>query len=555
MVLRYDSVTVTYPGADRPALRDVDLEVDEGELLLVVGETGSGKSTLLRAANGLVPHFSGGELRGQVLVAGRDTAVTRPRDLADVVGIVGQEPAAGFVCDTVEEELAYVMENLAMAPAVMRRRVEEALDLLGIDGLRHARVGELSGGEQQRVAIASVLTASPRLLVLDEPTSALDPAGADDVLAAVGRLVHDVGLTVVMSEHRLERVIHLADRVALVEDAAVRVGTPEEIMATSPVAPPVIELGRLAGWSPLPTSIRTARRSARPLVAELARGVVAGWEDPAIEASHPAEGPASFEAHGMSAAYGSREVLRRIDLRCARGEVTALMGRNGSGKSTLLSLVAGVTAPSGGRVAVGERDPAELTGAERVRVVGYVPQDAGILLGERSVRDELAASDRDSGLAAGTTAARLASLSPAPLAPDTHPRDLSSGQRLLLVLAIVLAPDPGVLLLDEPTRGLDYGAKALLRSAVRNLAETGASVLVATHDVEFAATVADRVVVLSHGEVIADDDARDVLCHSTVFAPQVAKVLSPLPFLTVDEVVTANIFRADKGTFGSVDLP
>lgn len=539
MILGYDSVTITYPGADRPALRDVDLEVHEGELLLVVGETGSGKSTLLRAANGLVPHFSGGELRGRVLVAGRDTAVTRPRDLADVVGIVGQEPAAGFVCDTVEEELAYVMENLAMTPAVMRRRVEEALDLLGIDGLRHARVGELSGGEQQRVAIASVLTASPRLLVLDEPTSALDPAGADDVLAAVGRLVHDVGLTVVMSEHRLERVIHLADRVALVDDATVRVGTAEEMMATSPVAPPVIELGRAYGWSPLPTSVRAARRCAAPVLAALSDrlGTPSAPTPPSACSDASTDVAAAFDVGQANAAYGTREVLHRVDLRSPGGEIVALMGRNGSGKSTLLSLIAGVGRPTHGRVVVGGRDPADLTGAERVRVVGYVPQDSGILLGERTVDDELAASDRDSGLTAGTTGVRLASLSPTGLPLDAHPRDLSSGQRLLLVLAVVLAPEPSVLLLDEPTRGLDYSAKSLLSRALHDLAAGGTSVLVATHDVEFAATTADRVAVLSHGEVIADDVAREVLCHSAVFAPQVSKVLRPLPILTVAEAL------------------
>ena len=241
-------------------------------LCLVVGTTGSGKSTLLRAVNGLVPRFSGGTLQGRVWVDGRSTEEVPPRELADVVGLVGQDPAAGFVTDVVEDELAYVMENLGVAPDVMRRRVEDVLDLLGLHELRNRPLGALSGGQQQRVAIGSVLTAGPRILVLDEPTSALDPAAAEEVLAALTRLVHDLGITVLLAEHRLERVVQYADRVVLVGGAGrpVVVGEPAEILAGAPVVPPVVELGRLAGWSPLPLSVRDARRAAADLRARLA---------------------------------------------------------------------------------------------------------------------------------------------------------------------------------------------------------------------------------------------------------------------------------------------
>src|SRR5690606_9882231 len=226
-----DRVTVTYPGRTEPTLRDVDLEVPEGELCLVVGPTGAGKSTLLGAACGLVPHFTGGTLAGRVLVQGRDTRRHLPRDLADVVGVVGQDPAAGFVTATVEDELAYAMEQLGVPPSVMRTRVEEVLDLLGLAGLRDRPLVDLSGGEQQRVAIGAVLTPQPRLLVLDEPTSALDPGAAEEVLAALTRLVHDLGLTVVLAEHRLERVVQYADRVVVVApDGTVTSGAPEPVL-------------------------------------------------------------------------------------------------------------------------------------------------------------------------------------------------------------------------------------------------------------------------------------------------------------------------------------
>jgi energy-coupling factor transport system ATP-binding protein len=202
-VITFEQVSVRYAGAPRPVLQEVDLTIGEGELALVVGRTGSGKTTLLRAINGLVPHFSGGTMSGHVVVDGRDTRHHRPRDLADVVGYVGQDPLSGFVTDVVEDELAYGMESLGLPADVMRKRVEETLDLLGLADLRQRPLASLSGGQQQRVAIGSVLTTHPRVLVLDEPTSALDPVAAEEVLATLQRLVHDLGLTVVLAEHRL----------------------------------------------------------------------------------------------------------------------------------------------------------------------------------------------------------------------------------------------------------------------------------------------------------------------------------------------------------------
>ncbi|HEY5334896.1 MAG TPA: ABC transporter ATP-binding protein, partial [Mycobacteriales bacterium] len=259
-------MSIRYADAPAPVIRAASLRIEEGELCLVVGRTGAGKSTLLGAINGLVPHFTGGTLSGRVVVDGRDTATHPPRELADVVGVVGQDPLAGFVTDTVEEELAYGMEQLAIPPTVMRKRVEETLDLLGLADLRRRALHEISGGQQQRVAIGAVLTSHPKVLVLDEPTSALDPTAAEEVLAAITRLVHDLGITVVLAEHRLERVVQYADRVIhVVGDGTIHAGLPASMFETTSVAPPVVELGRLAGWQPLPLSVRDARRQVGPL--------------------------------------------------------------------------------------------------------------------------------------------------------------------------------------------------------------------------------------------------------------------------------------------------
>ena len=264
-MIDFDDVSFSYDSAESavasPVLREVNLHIDEGDLTLVVGRTGTGKSTLLGAINGLVPYFTGGGLSGEVRVAGRSTRTIRPRDLADVVGFVAQNPMQSFVTDRVEDEVAYGMEQLGLSPTAMRKRVEETLDLMGIAGLRRRPLADLSGGQQQRVAIAAVLAAQPRVVVLDEPTSALDPTAAQDVLAAVTTLVHEVGLTVVLAEHRLERVMQVADRVAwLPGDGRVVLGPTTVVLARCDVVPPLAALADRLGWRQVPGSVRDARR-------------------------------------------------------------------------------------------------------------------------------------------------------------------------------------------------------------------------------------------------------------------------------------------------------
>ncbi|MGK2950365.1 MAG: ABC transporter ATP-binding protein [Acidimicrobiales bacterium] len=529
-MIRFESVTITYPDAVAPTLRDVDLEVQEGELCVVVGVTGSGKSTLLGAVNGLVPHFTGGHLAGEVTVDGRSTRTHPPRELADIVGVVGQDPLAGFVTDTVEEELAYAMEQLAVPAPVMRKRVEETLDLLGIADLRDRALRTLSGGQQQRVAIGSVLTLQPRILVLDEPTSALDPTAAEDVLATVTRLVHDLGLTVVMAEHRLERVVQHADRIITVAHGRATIDDPGPALADTLLAPPIVHLGRAAGWWPLPRSVRDARRLAGPLRDRLA------------DASPPSlalpTAPPLLEARGVVVRYDDVVAVREVDLAVAPGEVVALMGRNGSGKSSLLWALHGAGPRAAGGVAVAGHDPAGLPRREARALVGLVPQTPADLLYLATVDEECAQADRESEAPVGTCAALLERLVSA-VDRAAHPRDLSEGQRLGLVLSVQLTAGPRLVLLDEPTRGLDHLAKERLAALLAELAAAGRAVVVSTHDVEFVATAATRVVVLADGEVVADGPTAEVVVASPAFAPQVAKVLQPQPWLTVQQVSDA----------------
>jgi energy-coupling factor transport system ATP-binding protein len=531
--IRLEGATVTYADAAAPALRDVDLEVEEGVLCVVAGPTGSGKSTLLGLMTGLVPHFTGGRLDGRVLIDGRDTRTHPPRALADVVGRVGQDPLAGFVADRVEDELAYGMEQLAVPPSAMRTRVEQVLDLLGIAELRHRPLRTLSGGQQQRVAIGAALAAGPRILILDEPTSALDPTAAEEVLAAITRVVSDLGLTVVVAEHRLERVIGYADQMIHVDGGRVIAGPPERTLAGMDHVPPIVELARLAAWTPTPLTIREARRRAPELRERLA---TAG---PSAGSGASTRRPAPIlVARGISVTYRDLVAVRAVDLDVHEGEVTVLMGRNGSGKSSLLWAMQGSGPRRAGSIAVGGKDPAALDAAAARRLVGLVPQTPSDLLYRETVAAECDQADRESGAASGTCQGILVNLLPG-VDAARHPRDLSEGQRLALVLAIQLTASPTLVLLDEPTRGLDYAAKRRLGAMLRSLAAGGRGVMLATHDVEFAATVADRLIVMAQGEIVADGPARELLTASPAFAPQVARILAPGDWLTVADVERA----------------
>lgn len=524
-MITFDNVTIRYPGATTPVLSEVSFTIRDGDLCLLVGRTGTGKSTLLGAINGLVPWFSGGTMTGEVTVSGRSTRTDRPRNLASLVGYVGQNPLTGFVTDRVEDEIAYGMEQLGLAPASMRKRVEETLDLMGIADLRRRALLTLSGGQQQRVAIAAVLAAQPRVLVLDEPTSALDPTAAQDVLAAITTLVQDVGMTVVLAEHRLERVMQAADTVAwLPGDGTVHLGPADDVLTRADVVPPLSGLARRLGWPRVPLSVREARRRVQD----------EGIQAVTPVAAPPVVGEPVVVLRKLGVHYGDVLAVDDIDLDFSAGSITALMGRNGAGKSSLMWAIQGATASSG-QLLVGGSDPRSVSAAEARELVSLVPQTAADLLYLPTVAQECTQADAETGVPAGTTAGILTHLG-ADLDPDRNPRDLSEGQRLALVLAIQLSARPRAILLDEPTRGLDYAMKDQLARMLRSLANEGACIVVSTHDVEFAAATTDRCVVMADGDVVADGTTREVSTSSAANSPQLSKVFWPQPILTLADL-------------------
>ena len=532
-MITFRNVSLIYPNSLRTVLDGLSIEVKEGEMVLVIGHTGVGKSSLIKLVNGLIPHHTGGILSGEIEVAGRSTRSLKPGQLSDVVGIVGQNPANGFVADNVEDEIAFGLEAHGIAPDVMRKRVEEVLDLLSLTELRERSISTLSGGEQQRVAIGAALVLNPKVLLLDEPTSALDPIAAEEVLAIVYRLVHDLGLTVIIAEHRLERVIQFADRILLInEDGSAEIGETSAMLATSPIAPPLVKLSKVLGQEKVSLSVRELRRNTEELRKVLA-GLTPHTSAPANSSAN--KGAEVFSVRNLSAKYGSQDVLSNVSLSIHSGEVVALMGRNGAGKSTLLKSAVGLSPLTQGEVHVVGKNPRELHGKELISRVGYIPQEPNDLLYNQSVAAECEQADRDNQIPPGSTLKIFQSLMVIP-SLSIHPRDLSEGQRLALALSIVLSSKPQLLILDEPTRGLDYEAKRELIRIVRNLP---CGIFIASHDVELVAEIADRVIFLADGEIVAQGSTREVLTASPAFAPQVTKALAPQAWLTVSEVMSA----------------
>jgi energy-coupling factor transporter ATP-binding protein EcfA2 len=539
-MISFRHLSYRYPGAETPVLHDLSFQVEDGEFLLVMGPSGAGKSTLLRCLNGLVPHFYGGSLSGQVRVDGRDPVALGPRGMADLVGFVLQDPEAQFVVDGVEDELAFALENQGLDPIVMRKRVEEVLDQLNIAHLRERSIHTLSGGERQRVAIGVVMTLQPRVLVLDEPTSQLDPQGAEEVLDTLVKLNQDLGLTVVLSEHRLERVIQYVDRVLYLpgDGQPPVLDEPRAVLHQVDLTPPLITLAKALNWSPLPLTIKEGRRFAR------------NWPSPQSSALNPQHAspkpgtPLSVSVRGLAFSYNGHPALHDVSLDVRQGEFVALMGRNGSGKTTLLKQLVGLLKPDQGQVSIIEpgswqtMNTQQATVEEIIRLVGYVPQNPSALLFNDTVRQELDFTRRGHGLPPGDYGPLLHALGLTTHAA-CYPRDLSVGERQRVALASILVAEPQILLLDEPTRGLDYQQKAALADLMLREKALGRTIIMATHDVELVAQCADRVVLLGDGQVVVDGPARQVMSESLVFASQINKLFRDPALLTVEDVLAS----------------
>ena len=599
------NLTFYYSGSDRSALRDINLEIEDGEFVLLTGPSGGGKSSLCRCLNGLIPQFYGGKITGRVGVNGLDVMKHSTKELATMVGMVFQDPENQLVAMDVDSELAFGLENLAFAKEVIARRVEEALDTVGIVSLRHRATSELSGGEKQRVAIASVLALYPDILVLDEPTSELDPKGAEDVLNVVERLNDELGITVILVEHRLDRVVAHSDRIVVLENGMITAdGVPRVILGDGKVSqsgvgiPPIIRLAQ--GMKNKGMSLRAKRSNLidnTPLTVKEGRIMLAKTLQPrhsetfaSCHSEHPslslrAEGVAILRPFAIAQGDNKGPVIaspfyviasetkqshlkplievkklwhaypdgfvavKDINLKVCPGEFVAIMGRNASGKTTLVKHFNGLLKPTKGDVILGGINTKEVTVAELSRKVGYVFQNPNDHLFCDTVEEELAFTLNNLGIK-GEEAK--------PLINQTlerfglmqyryqYPRFLSGGEKQRVALASILVAQPRIIILDEPTRGMEYRLKAELMRFLDEYRRDGRAVILVTQDVEMVAEFSDRVVLLSEGKIVVDGPRREVLSQALLFSPQINRLAQALKgygvpgdILTAEEMIEA----------------
>ena len=538
-LLEIQDLTYYYPGSTKPSLSGIDLKIREGEFLLVVGGSGSGKSSLARVIAGLIPEFYGGRLEGKLFFQEDELKGDDRHILNSHVGIVFQDPEKQLVMTSVEAEIAFGLENIGLAQQEMFRRVAEVMSFLNLTSLRDKFTANLSGGEKQKVALASVVAMQPRILVLDEPTSQLDPVAAGEFLDLVEYLNKELGYTVVLIEQRLERCFHLADRLVVMEQGEIICdGTPGDaarwqVARHLPFIPPVAKFFASFNGSIIPLTVRDGRRELHKYLPAEPREI----PERKVKLTPVNKEHAVLAARNLWYSYpGGREVIRGQSLCVKEGEFVVILGANAAGKTTLLKLLAGILKPDRGCVHLLGQDTRNLSLAELGHSVGYLSQNPNDYLFQDTVDDELMFTLNNFQIPDNGICDEILKKLNLHALRHANPRDLSSGERQRVALASILVAGPRLLLLDEPTRGIDYRLKAELGGFLQGITASGGTVVMVTHDVEFAAEYADRVVMLFDG-MVACDGPRDVLGESIFYAPQMSRLFRGIArgVLTVHE--------------------
>lgn len=529
-MIEFKDFSFYYPNCEIPSLDKINVRIDEGEFLVITGPSGGGKSTFLRSINGLIPNFYGGKISGEVLVKGKNVSKTPTNQMSEIVGMVFQDPENQLVSNQVEREIAFGMENLCFSKEIMKKRIEESLDAVNISRLRNKTIHELSGGQKQKVAIASALATHPEILLLDEPTSELDPGSAESVLNVIEKINDELGLTIILVEHRLERVIHHVDRMLMIDSGKILYdGSPRKLKSNNVKdwkvgMPPVTRLAmnfqKEIVNNGIPLTVKEARLSLKEVLTNPKNKVT--WEKKESSKRVTLSMDKVFFSYD-----GEKDVLKDISFNVFEGDMIALMGKNASGKTTLVKLMNGLIKPRKGKILLFGKKISDYPLEELIQKVGIVFQDPNLHLFNDTVQKEVEFVLRnlkvDENLIKKKTEEILKYFKIYQY-KDSYPHDLSGGERQRVALASVLVSDPEILILDEPTRGMDYYLKRELISYLREKAKT---VIMITHDIETAAEFSDRVILLSEGNIISDGGKRDVLSKALLFSPQINRLIQP----------------------------
>jgi energy-coupling factor transporter ATP-binding protein EcfA2 len=516
-VISIEGLTYWYPDSHEPSLKDINLKINEGELILVVGPSGCGKSTLVRLINRIIPEFYGGKIKGKVLYKGKDIREYTKKEIAKNIGMIFQHPEKQIVLQDVEREIAFGLENINMKVSDMKRNVSEVMSFLNLSGLRDKSTNEISGGQKQRVAIASVVAMDPEVLIFDEPTSQLDPIAAEEVLEGIRKLNRDMGKTIILVEHRLDRCFDMADRIIFMEDGVIKdEGKWDNIphnIDKKYFLPSITYIFRGAGFKDLPVNVKQAKK------------IINGLAFKQPERVNPRFGETILNVRDLSFEYTKGvKALNGVNFSINKGEVTAVMGENGAGKSTLFKIVAGLLEGYKGTVEIYGKNIESLEFKDRIKYIGYLSQNPNDYFGRETVFDEVAYSLRNIGEYSQEKVINILEEMDLLGAKDKNPRDLSGGEKQRVAIACTIALNPEVLILDEPTRGMDSLSKDKIGQIIQKLSNKGKAIIIITHDSDFAADYSHSVSLMFNGEIVASGMTEDVLYDSIYYSPQVARM-------------------------------
>lgn len=518
-MLNIQSLEFSYP--THTVFSDLNLQIDSPGIHLITGPTGTGKSTLLEIIAGSTPLFKGGSLMGEIYFNGLNLKALSQRERVQNIGFVGQDPESTFVSQTVFDEIAFSLRFFEMNPREVATQVQDIAEAFNIAPMLYREIDTLSAGQQQRVAIAAALVAKPQLLLLDEPTSALDQIMSHEL----NKLLHDYSsendVFVLLSEHRTDRLLEFATTVTLLDSKT--------------TLSPIESLAYLSTPSTF-EALHHITNIERSFSTSGMRNMLGSIGKLAVQVREPAfVQDAKLMVQDAHVDIDSQRILSEINLSFSEGSVTALIGENGSGKTTLIHSIIGDIEPQSGSITFRQKVTSTLHGKELLRSFGIVPSNPQDVFLSHTVMADCELADKDRGLVPGQTCTQFQSLAPE-ASVDAHPRDLSSGQQLALALAIALSSNPDVLLLDEPTRGLDGETKTKIMKELLRRKQSGTIVILATHDMELVAELADHVVLLAEGRIYAEGSPQEILGATFGFHTITSKIFEPLPFLTIDDV-------------------
>lgn len=539
-VLALENLTYSYPDESRPTLDQINLSIQEGEFVLIVGGSGSGKSSLVRAMTGLIPDFYGGSIEGRIILDSEDLNRMDKARVARKIGMVFQDPESQLVMTNVEQELAFGMENMGLSAELMKRRIMEVSSALSLQPFLHNDISSLSGGLKQKVILASILAMQPEILILDEPTSQLDPVAGEEILAIIRRLNEENGLTVILIEQRLERCFHLADRILFMEQGRIvhdSVNRQEAArwaaVHNNPFIPPVARLFAKAGSAEIPMTVKEGRKLLKTSSLSQEEGFKKETSEGDTPPAKPSEILLDVEKLWFSYNDGT-EVLKNINLTIHPADFLVIMGENAAGKTTLLKNLRGLLHPSRGKIKLADQDMSSFPVEALAGTIGYLAQNPNDYLFQPTVREEIIFTRHNLGLKNCNRADELLEKLALTSHAEANPRDLSTGERQRAALAAILAAEPKLILLDEPTRGLDYEMKACLGKLLQRLQQEGQAIIVVTHDMEFAAEYAPEIVLMSQGQIISRGSKSKMLSRSTFYSSQVSKLFNNID----DRIVT-----------------